>query len=135
MKVVDRINEILKAKKMSKKELVERLINLDMKANKTGEIPAKSSLYAYLNGNIELKADMIPFIAEALDVCEQELFGNTDSHKILRKVYAHNPTHIKYNHIVELLDYISPKTLETLEQTLINQKQKTIELNKIIQNL
>ena len=74
MKVVERINEILKEKNMSKKELANRLINLGMKANKTGEIPTLSSIYAYLNGNIDIKADMIPFIADALGVFEQELF-------------------------------------------------------------
>ncbi|WP_314978220.1 hypothetical protein [Campylobacter rectus] len=35
MKVVQRINEILKDKKISKRELAKRLINLDMKAHKT----------------------------------------------------------------------------------------------------
>lgn len=66
MKVIDRINEILKEKNISKKELARRLIDLDMKAAKTGEVPSVSSIYAYLNGNIELKADFIPFIAKAL---------------------------------------------------------------------
>ena len=45
-----------------------------MRASKTGEIPTESSIYAYLNGNIEIKADMLPFIADALGVCEQEFF-------------------------------------------------------------
>ena len=38
MKVVERINEILKEKNMSKKELANRLINQGMKANKTEKI-------------------------------------------------------------------------------------------------
>lgn len=134
MKVVERINEILKEKNLSKKQLANRLIDLGLRANKTGEIPTISSIYAYLNGNIELKADMIPFIAEALGVYEQELF-KADSQRILRRFYAQDPTLAKYNHIVELLEYISPKSLETLEKTLINHKNKTIELNQIIQNL
>lgn len=74
MKVIERINEILKEKNISKKELAKRLIDLDMKSTKTGEVPTLSSIYAYLNGNIELKADTIPFITEALGVFEQELF-------------------------------------------------------------
>ena len=43
MKVVQRINEILKDKQINKRELARRLINLDMKAHKTGETPTESS--------------------------------------------------------------------------------------------
>ena len=73
MKVIDKINEILKRKNLSKKELANRLIDLGLRANKTGETPTISSIYAYLNGNIELKADMIPFIANALGVYQHLL--------------------------------------------------------------
>lgn len=58
-------------KNLTKKEFVHRLIDLGMRANRTGGTPTLSSIYAYLNDNIKLKADMLPFIAEALDVCEQ----------------------------------------------------------------
>lgn len=135
MKVIERINEILKEKNLSKKEIANRLIDLGLRANKTGETPTISSIYAYLNGNIELKADMIPFIAEALGISEQELFSGTDSHRILHKIYARNPLYNKYNHIIELLEYISPKSLETLEKTLLSYKQKTLDLNHIIEKI
>ncbi|WP_334083360.1 helix-turn-helix transcriptional regulator [Helicobacter typhlonius] len=134
MKVVERINEILKEKNISKKELASRLIDLGLRAHKTGETPTLSSLYAYLNGNIDIKADMIPFIADALGVYEQELFS-ANAQKMLRKIATHNPTYMKYHHIIELLEYISPKSLETLEQTLLNHKAKTIELNAIIEKI
>ncbi|WP_300447194.1 helix-turn-helix transcriptional regulator [Helicobacter mastomyrinus] len=135
MKVIDRINELLKEQNLRKKELANRLIDLGVRASKTGETPTISSIYAYLNGNIELKADMIPFIAEALNVSEQELFSNADSLRILRKIYARNPLYNKYNHIIELLEYISPKSLETLEKTLLGYKQKTLELSHIIEKI
>lgn len=135
MKVVDRINEILKRKNLSKKELANRLIDLGLRANKTGETPTISSIYAYLNGNIELKADMIPFIADALGVYEQELFSQSSPHKMLQRFCLQDPNLAKYSHIVELLEYISPKSLETLEKTLINHKAKTIELNHIIEKI
>lgn len=137
MKVAQRINELLKAKKISKRELAKRLIDLDMRTTKTGETPTESSIYAYLNGNIEIKADMIPFIAEALNVCEQELFtqNTKDTFKILAKIYPDNTLYTKYYHIVELLDYISPKALETLEKTLLQHKNKTLELDKIIEKI
>ena len=137
MKVAQRINEILKAKNISKRELAKRLIDLDMRTTKTGETPTESSVYAYLNGNIEIKADMIPFIAEALNICEQELFtyNAKDTLKILAKIYPDNMFYTKYNRIVQLLDYISPKSLETLEKTLLQYKNKTLELNKIIEKI
>ncbi|MCH5322578.1 MAG: helix-turn-helix transcriptional regulator [Helicobacter sp.] len=137
MKVAQRINELLKAKKISKREFAKRLIDLDMRTTKTGETPTESSVYAYLNGNIEIKADMIPFIAEALNVCEQELFtqNTKDTFKILAKIYPGNALYTRYNHIVQLLDYISPKSLETLEKTLLQHKNKTLELDKIIEKI
>lgn len=135
MRVIERINEILKEKNLSKKELANRLIDLGLRANKTGETPTLSSIYAYLNGNIELRADMIPFIADALGVYEQELFSQSSPYKMLQRFCLQDPTLAKYTHIIELLEYISPKSLETLEKTLLSQKEKTAELNKIIENL
>lgn len=38
MKVVDRINEILKEKNISKRELANRLVDFGLKSSKTGEI-------------------------------------------------------------------------------------------------
>lgn len=137
MKVIHRIDEILKSKNMSKRELAKRLIALDMRASKTGETPTESSIYAYLNGNIEIKADMIPYIAEALGICEQDIFSNShkESDRILRKIYANSPHYEKYRHIVELLEYLSPKSLEALEKTLNQHKAKTQNLNSIFMQL
>lgn len=130
MKVVERINEILKEKNMSKKELANRLINLGMKANKTGEIPTLSSIYAYLNGNIDIKADMIPFIADALGVFEQELFMDKKEKnlKILSKIYSFH-TEKNYQQLIELLEYLSPRSLECLEEILYQNKKQVLELN------
>lgn len=136
MKVVERINEILKAKNMSKKELAHRLIDLGMTANKTGEIPSISGIYAYLNGNIDIKADMIPYIADALGICEQELFSNPKrALKIIAKVYNEKTNYTQYEKIIELLEYLSPKTLLELEEILIQNKKKIQELNKGIKRL
>ncbi|CAM2909173.1 helix-turn-helix domain-containing protein [Helicobacter burdigaliensis] len=135
MKVVERINEILKEKNISKKELASRLINLGMKANKTGEIPTLSSIYAYLNGNIDIKADMIPFIADALGVCEQELFSDNKKKnlKILSKIYSFKED-ANYPQLIELLEYLSPKSLESLEKVLKQNKEQVLELNNFLKN-
>ncbi|PZT47682.1 transcriptional regulator [Helicobacter valdiviensis] len=135
MKVVDRINEILKEKNISKKELANRLINLGMRANKTGEIPTLSSIYAYLNGNIDIKADMIPFIADALGVFEQELFSDNKKKnlKILSKIYSFQ-SGANYPQLIELLEYLPPKSLECLEEILNLNKERIIELNQLLKN-
>ncbi|OBV28550.1 transcriptional regulator [Helicobacter sp. CLO-3] len=136
MKVVERINEILKHKNITKKELARRLIALDMRAHKTGEVPTESSIYAYLNGNIDIKADMLPFIAEALGVCEQELFvDESKSEKIIKKLYAQDYSYNKYKNIIDLLEYVSPKTIETLEKTLSQHKLKTQAFNEMISKM
>ena len=120
MKVVQRINEILQERNISKRELAKRLINLDMKASRTGEIPTESSIYAYLNGNIEIKADMLPFIADALGVFEQDFFSELN---------------YKYRDIIELLEYLSPKSLEILKGSLEQNKQNVEKLNLILKQI
>ncbi|EJD3102662.1 helix-turn-helix transcriptional regulator [Campylobacter jejuni] len=134
MKVVDRINEILKEKNISKKELANRLINLGMRANKTGEIPTLSSIYAYLNGNIDIKADMIPFIADALGVFEQELFSDKkeENFKIIHKLYKNKTSHQNCSNLLELLEFLSPKNLEILEEILLQNKAKSLEIGSLL---
>lgn len=132
MKIVDRINEILQEKNISKKELIDKIIALDYKASKTGETPTESSIYAYLNGNIELKADLLPYIAEALNICEQELF-DTDYIKILQKIYADKENINKYAEIIDLIEYLSPKTLEVLKSLLEKNKTNTLKLNAMLE--
>ena len=137
MKVTQRINEILKEKNISKRELAKRLINLDMKASRTGEIPTESSIYAYLNGNIEIKADMLPFIADALGVFEQEFFCNdkNQNDKILKRLYNDNELSYKYKDIIELLEYLSPKSLEILKSSLNQNRQNVEKLNLILKQI
>ena len=137
MKVTQRINEILKEKNISKRELAKRLINLDMKASRTGEIPTESSIYAYINGNIEIKADMLPFIADALGVFEQEFFCNdkNQNDKILKRLYNDNELSCKYKDIIELLEYLSPKSLEILKSSLNQNRQNVEKLNLILKQI
>ncbi len=133
MTILERINAILKSKNMSKRELVHRIIALEYRAAKTGEIPTESSIYAYLNGTIELKADLLPYIAQALNIYEQELFSSeAKSQKILQKIYRNNIE--RYAEIIDLLEYVSPKTLETLEAILEKNKASVQELNNALKN-
>ena len=131
MTILERINAILKAKNMTKRELANRIIALGYRANKTGEIPSESSIYAYLNGSIELKADLLPYIAQALNIYEQELFSSeSKSQKILQKLYCNDIE--KYAEIIDLLEYVSPKTLEALEAILQKAKADNQSLNAML---
>lgn len=133
MTILERINAILKSKNMSKRELARRIIALEYRAAKTGEIPTESSIYAYLNGTIELKADLLPYIAQALNIYEQELFSSeAKSQKILQKIYRNNIE--RYAEIIDLLEYVSPKTMETLEAILDKNRTEVQKLNIALHN-
>ena len=74
MEVYERINILLKDKNLTKREFAKRLRDLEPKLNSTGETPSEKTIYKYLNGNISIKIELIPYIAEALQIAEQELF-------------------------------------------------------------
>lgn len=74
MQVVEKINFLLQEKNMSKKEFAKRLRQISPKLYATGDIPSEQTIYRYLNGSRELKIELIPYIAEILEINEQELF-------------------------------------------------------------
>lgn len=45
-------------------------------------MPTERAIYSYLNGHREIKLELIPFIAEALDITEQELFDDTEKTRL-----------------------------------------------------
>lgn len=74
MQVRDKINYMIEEKKMSKTDFAEKLLALEPKLNSTGKSPSLSTVYGYLNGRREIKIELIPYIAEVLNIREQELF-------------------------------------------------------------
>lgn len=52
METFERINQLLKINKMSKKEFSKRVLELEPKLKNTGEIPSLNTIYAYLNGKL-----------------------------------------------------------------------------------
>ena len=80
---------------------------------------------------------MLPFIADALGVSEQDFFTDDykQSQKILKRLYDVENIYYKYHNIIELLEYLSPKSLEILEKMLIKNKENTEELNQIISKI
>ncbi|MCD4758745.1 MAG: XRE family transcriptional regulator [Arcobacteraceae bacterium] len=76
MEVYERINNILKEKNLTKREFAKKLQDLEPKLHSTGETPNEKTIYKYLDGTISLKIELIPYIADTLQICEQELFTN-----------------------------------------------------------
>ena len=85
MQIYERINQILKNKGLKKKDFLNRFLSLNPTLKSSGESPSIPSIYNYLSGNREIKAELIPFIAKALEVSEQELFLDDDNSTDLLK--------------------------------------------------
>jgi len=151
MEVYEKINFYLKSKKLSKKEFAKRLIALEPKLKNTNEIPSQNTIYAYLNGRIGIKIELIPYIAEILDVPEQLLFDDTlrarkrfikhiletissEEKDILKtkicneKSTKHLPIDRFYK-IQDLLIYAPEIFLEKLETTLKEYRELTLKFN------
>ncbi|MDD2652406.1 MAG: hypothetical protein PHX44_05065 [Sulfurimonas sp.] len=108
MEVYEKINFFLKDKKISKKEFAQRLIALEPKLKNTNEIPSRNSIYAYLNGRIGMKIELIPYVAEVLDIPEQLLFDDTQR---ARKKF------LKY-----ILETLSSEEKDILKTKICNEK-------------
>ncbi len=153
MEVYEKINLLLLEKKLSKKDFAVKLRNLEPKLNSTMEIPSEKSIYAYLNGRIGIKIELIPYIAEVLEIPEQLLFddsgrtrkmylkhilqnvSNEEKELIKSKVCAEQISKItipkdRFHNINDLLIYAPEIFLENLENTLKNYKDLTLKFTK-----
>jgi transcriptional regulator with XRE-family HTH domain len=109
MEVYEKINLLLKEYKISKKDFAIKLRAIEPKLKSTFEIPSEKTIYAYLNGRIGLKIELIPYIAEVLQIPEQLLFDDSSR---TRKIYL--------NH---LLKNITSEEAELLKSRLCDEKQ------------
>lgn len=87
MEVFENINSFIRLQKVTKRKFAENLINLQPRLKSTGETPTEKTVYKYLNGDINIPIELIPYIAEALDITEQELFDTTTKTKL--KLYRY----------------------------------------------
>ena len=96
MEVFEKIVELLQKRKMSKKEFALKLISMEPKLKSTGEIPSISTIYNYLNGNREIKIELLPYIGKILNVPEQALF-DCDKNKIIKYIFEDiTPSQLEY---------------------------------------
>ncbi len=158
-----KINLFLKEKGMSKKFFAEKIIALEPILKSTREVPSPSTIYGYLNGSREIKAELLPYIAKVLDVSISELFeeNTKDRLKILQNILK-SPNHEEkkmlenyfkfeeklsnqklqndtnyhlYNYILQMLPYASEKFLYTLIDLLESYKDSTKRAQEDIKNL
>jgi len=116
MELYERINEILREKRMTKREFARKLISLEPKSSRTKETISENTVYFYLSGKTVINPSLIPYIAEVLDVTEQELFD--DSAKAMKKCFRY------------FLKKADDKEIESFFQSFINSKiQNNINVN------
>lgn len=114
MEVWEKINYLIDEKQLTKKSFIKKLLSLEPKLKSTGEVPSSSTINGYLYGQREIKIELIPYIAEVLDVTEQELFSFDIE-------YA-SEYNIRYSkearEILDLLQYAPKNMIEHIKNAL-----------------
>jgi len=114
MEVYEKVNYLINEKNITKKEFVDKLISLEPKLRLSGETPSVQTIYRYLSGKRELKIELIPYIAEVLEVTEQELFSFD-----IEYASEYNIRHSKdIREILELIQYAPKPMVEHIKSTL-----------------
>lgn len=126
MEFYEKVNFIIKEKGMSKKEFAQKFLSLHPRLRTTGEAPSIGSVYSYLQGKREIKVELIPFIAETLQVTEQELFSYdieyaaTFNHRYSKEI----------REIVDLMQYAPKPLIEHIKDTLQKYKLEYLKDKK-----
>jgi len=119
MKIIDKINYLIQEKEITKREFATKLLSLEPILESTAKAPSESTIYGYLNGGRELKVELIPYIAEVLEVDEQELFRFDIE-------YA-SEYNIRYSkevrEILDLLQYAPKISIEKIKEQLLEYKK------------
>ena len=119
MEVFEVINKVLNEMHMTKREFVQRLIALEPKSNRTGEILSENIIYSYLNGKTAIKAYLIPYISDVLGIPEQFLFEETP--KIRKKLLQY------------LLETLTKDELDYLSSHIDKSSSLPIDLTGLLQ--
>ncbi len=116
MEVYEKINGILRNNNLSKKSFSLKLIELEPKLRNTGEIPTINALYSYLSGDVSLRVELIPYIAEVLDIPEQILFD--DSNRARMKILKYILEDINSQEHNFLIDKLNSKETNTKSENV-----------------
>ena len=145
MEIYEKISYLMKQKKMSKKEFATRLVSLEPKSNRTGEIISEKIVYFYLNGHTAIKAYLIPYISDVLGVPEQFLFDESDKSRIkiiryigntltqseksyLQSLINKDNNIEAQNEIIDLIKYAPQPMLSKIKRSLLEIKNITNNL-------
>jgi len=118
MTVKDKINYLLQEQNMSKRDFAKKLLAEEPKLLSTGKAPSESTIYGYLNGGREIKIELIPYIADVLNIKEQELFefdieyATSYNYQLSKEV----------REIVSLLQYVPSSKIKELKEKLLKYK-------------
>ena len=160
MNITEKINNIIDEKGLRRKYFVNQLILLNPILKSTGETPSSSTIYGYLNGNREVKIELLPYIAKVLNVSIAELFDENQKNriKILQNILksptleekkllenyfkfeekinnqklVKDPNNNLYNYVFTMLPYYSEVFLYTIIYILESFKDATIRAEKDI---
>lgn len=119
MNVADKINYLLEEKGISKREFAQKLLSLNPALDRTGKAPSESTIYGYLNGGREIKIELVPYIAETLNISEQELFTN--------EIEFTNDYNYKYSketrEILDLIKFAPRGAIDEIKKYLVKYKK------------
>ncbi len=118
MELFDKINYLIEEKGLNKKKFTDIFLSLEPRLRTTGNPPSKGSIYSYLSGKREIKVELIPYIAEALGVREQELFEFNIEYA---SEFNRNQSK-EVREIIELLQYLPNNKLRELKDALLKYK-------------
>ena len=130
MEVYEKINFIIKTKAITKRAFSTILRNLEPRLKSTGEVPTEKTIYKYLSGDISIPIELIPFIAEALDVIEQELFSLHPQSK--RKLIKYLSTELDSKQISYIQNSQSQIDTDSLSSPNKKEIEKLIRLLEFI---
>ena len=114
MEIYEKINYLIEEKKMTKKEFVDKVIELEPRLKNSGESPSIQTIYRYLNGSRELKVEILPYFAEVLGVKEQEFFEFDIEFTSENNIKQSK----EFREILNLLPYLPTKSLKKLKSRL-----------------
>ena len=119
MNVADVINAFIREKGMTKREFARKLAALKPRLKHTGTVPSEQTIYGYLNGKREIKIELIPYIADVLEIQVQELFGKRIEYAA--QYDTHNSAEVR--EIIDLLHYAPPPLRREIKELLIKVKE------------
>lgn len=96
MELNEAVSMQLKQRKISKRDFAKKLIQREIRSKRTGEVLSEKIVYSYLDETTAMRAELIPHIAQILEITEQELFDDSEAKRVkqLRHILK-NPTELE----------------------------------------